>query len=181
MSATSKTPPQGIRRAGDPDPFNVDMTEVPMTPAMTALHEAGKLRAMILQIDKWLEDLVLDGTELTLAEGQTATHALRAQGRDFDKWRTQLLRLLKGRRDIDTSKLNWRARTRDLRPEQVPTYMSPEVLQAMRDLIEPLHEVIQDPARQREDLYPAMHDRTKAAIEGHAASKSQTRRKPKAA
>jgi hypothetical protein len=167
MSAASKTPPQGGRRTSDPDPFNVDMTEVPMTPAMIALHEVGKLRARLLQVDRFLEDLVLDGSELTLAEGQTATHTMRAQGRGFDKWRAQFNRILKSRRDIDLAKLNWRSRTRDLEPEDVPAYMSPEVLQGMRDLVEPLYAMIQAPAEQREELYQAIHKRTKPAIEGH--------------
>jgi hypothetical protein len=165
-AASSKTRPLGGRRTSDPDPFNVDMTEVPMTPAMTALHELGKLRAHIIQIDRVLEEFILDGTELTLAEGQTATHTMRAQGRGF-KWRMQLSRLLKGRRGIDPAKLNWRTRTRDLEPEQVPTYMQPEVLEAMRALVEPLVEVLQEPSQQREDQYPAIHERTKPAIEGH--------------
>ncbi|QDN94910.1 hypothetical protein FNV58_00860 (plasmid) [Streptomyces sp. RLB1-9] len=166
MPAASTTRPQGGRRTSDPDPFNVDMTEVPMTPAMIALHEVGKLRARILEVDHYLEELVLDGTELTLAEGQTATHTMRAQGRGF-KWRMQLNRLLKGKRGIDPAKLNWRHRTRDLEPEEVPAYMSEEVLAAMRDLVEPLYAMIQDPSEQREELYPAIHERTKPAIEGH--------------
>lgn len=179
MPAASKTTPrpQGIRRTGDPDPFNVDMTEVPMTPAMTALHEAGKLRAWILMVDKVLEDIVLDGTELTLAEGQTATHVMRAQGRDFDKWRTQFNRLLKGRRDVDPALLNWRHRTRELEPEPVPSYMAPEVLAAMRQLIEPLVAMLPEPAQQREEQYPALHKRTKAAIEGHGQTAKKAKRK----
>jgi hypothetical protein len=141
------------------------MTEVPMTPAMTALHDLGKLRALIIKIDRILEEFVLDGTELTLAEGQTATHTMRAQGRGF-KWRMQLNRLLKGKRGIDPAKLNWRHRTKDLEPEEVPSYMSPEVLEAMRNLIEPLWEMLQEPAQQREEQYPAIHARTKPRIEG---------------
>ncbi|MEU9405678.1 hypothetical protein AB0E08_08225 [Streptomyces sp. NPDC048281] len=164
MPAASKTPPQGGRRTSDPDPFNVDMIEVPMTPAMTSLHEVSKLRALILMADRYLEDLVLDGSELTLAEGQTATHTMRAQGRSF-KWRMQFNRLLK-KRGIDPAKLNWRSRTRDLEPEEVPAYMSPEVLAAMRSLIEPLAEVIRKSSRERDGQYPAIHERTKPRIEG---------------
>jgi hypothetical protein len=166
MPAASKTRPLGGRRTSDPDPFNVDMTEVPMTPAMTALHELGKLRAHVLLADHILEEMVLDGTEITLAEGQTATHAMRAQGRGFG-WRAQLSRLFKGRRGIDPSKLNWRTRTRDLEPEEVPDYMAPEVLEALRTLAEPLSELLQKASAQRDKQYPAIHERTKPAIEGH--------------
>ena len=167
MPATSKPRPLGERRTSDPNPFDVDMTEVPMTPAMTALHELGKLRARILHADHILEEMVLDGTDIALAEGQTATHTMRAQGRGFDRWRAQFNRLLKSRRGIDLARLNWRTRTKDLEPEEVPGYMSPELLADLRAHIEPLAELLQKAAQQRDEQYPAIHERTKPAIEGH--------------
>jgi hypothetical protein len=166
MPATRKTPPHSRRDTTGPDPFNVDLTDAPMTQAMTALHRAACLRAYAQEIEAFCEEIILDGSELVLAEGQTLTHAMLAQGRDFG-WRAQFKRLMLGKRGIDISKWNWRYRTgKDPEPETVPAYMDAKNLDALEKGLTSVIRKINAAREQRDQLYPALHERTKPAIEG---------------
>jgi hypothetical protein len=167
----TRQPRPSQRRENDPDPFNVDMTEVPMTPAMETLHQVAILRAHANAIHQFLDECVLDGTELTLAEGQTQTFVLRAQGRPFS-WRSQLAKILLRRRGISVASQNWRTRTKDLEPERVPSYMNHVTLSALRRHIEPLARAVEAASELRRNQYPAVHERAKAAIEGPPAAKT---------
>jgi hypothetical protein len=168
MPAKSTTSRAGERRPSqelEADPFNVDMSEVPMTPAMTSLHDAAKLRQLLRIAEQFLDNCVVDGSQLTLAEGQTMYFTMRAQGRP-DTWRSQLTKLLLKRRGINLSARNWRSRTnRELNPEKVPSYMNAEMFDKLRAHIEPLAQLIEGAEDLRRKQFPALQKRTKAAIE----------------
>lgn len=165
--APKKHPP---RRTQGVNPYLVDMTEIPQTPAITAVHEIAKLAFQVSQLHESLGELVIDGTELGLAEGQMQSHVIRAQGRPFS-WRSQLTRILERDRGYDSSQ-PWRERTKDIRPEEIPSYLSPESVAAIREGVQALARVIADVEEARKREYPAVHARAKAAIEGVSAKAS---------
>jgi hypothetical protein len=153
------------------DPFSVDMSEIPMTPAMVALHEAAKLRYLVRKAEQLLDDMVIDGSQLTVAEGQLMQFIMRAQGRPFT-WRSQLKKLFERRRGINLSARTWRQRAAGTiglgESEEVPGYMNTETLAALREHIEPLAELVENAEALRKEQFPALQRRTKAAIEGPA-------------
>lgn len=165
--APKKHPP---RRTQGVNPHVVDMTEVPQTPAITALHEFAKLAYEVNRLHESLGELIIDATELGLAEGQMQSHVIRTQGRPFT-WRSQLTRILERDRGYDSSK-PWRERTKDINPEEVPSYLSPESAATIRESINALARVIAEVEETRKREYPAVHSRAKAAIQGASAEAS---------
>jgi hypothetical protein len=169
-----RTSRAGERRAvqeTEANPFDVDLSEVPMTPAMVALHEVAKLRYLAAQAEAFLDDLVIDGSQLTLAEGQLMQNVMLAQGRPFT-WRAQLKKIFERRRGIDLAVRDWRQRAAGSiglgEHQKPPAYLSDETLQGLRKCIEPLTEAVAVVKEQRKKQFPALNRRTKAVIESPA-------------
>jgi hypothetical protein len=136
-----------------------------MTPAMEALREIAQLDAIVTEAKNVLEELLTDGSQLTLAEGQIMSHVMDVQGRPFT-WRTQLTKLLRNRRGINAAAQPWRTRARGITPEDVPDYLSPQSLAALRKHADALAKAVKTVQRSRKRQYPALQERTKALIEG---------------
>lgn len=167
MAAVKRTP----RNTQDVDPFNVDLSDIPQTPVITSLHDLAKLRHQIEQIHELLDAIVLDATELALAEGQTQTSILLAKGKPFT-WRSQLNKILRRDRDIDAAAQEWRERARDIKPQRTPSYLRPETIDTIRRKIALLHKAVSKIEEARDLEYPEVHARAKAAIEGVPAKAS---------
>ncbi|MGA5598476.1 hypothetical protein ACPCSE_30000 [Streptomyces cellulosae] len=161
MSASTQRPKHQVQ---DANPYAVDMTEIPHTPTIVALHDLAKIDYALGQARERLAELMLDASALGLAEGHAQRDVLRAQGRPFS-WRAQLSKLLK-RRGIDVARQVWRARTKTFTPQQPPAYLAADLIADLTDKTGALTDAIGQITHQRDEQYPQLHEQAKAAIEG---------------
>ncbi|PPS89545.1 hypothetical protein [Streptomyces sp. MH60] len=136
------------------------------TPAMGALGQLAEIQNALKAIGEQITELTLDGSELALTERQATADVLRAQGRPMT-YRSTLYLYLKERRGITVAAKGKRQRSiGDIVPQEVPKYLSPESLQAIRASLSATSWTISKLTEQREEEYPDLHARACSEIMG---------------
>ncbi|MGW1436935.1 hypothetical protein ACWD7M_16995 [Streptomyces griseus] len=153
----------------------IDLSGVPMTPAMKALKQLREAAGELLDLEQNLEVLATDMVEVTWAEGQIGRHILNAQGQPGNHRSYLYTRLeargLKGRGAGWNSGSGVGARTRvPIDPLPVPDYLDESEVADVTETIAALREKLDRMMSRRDKQYPDEHKQRLAILDRRAAA-----------
>ncbi|MFH8483158.1 hypothetical protein [Streptomyces sp. NPDC018055] len=152
------------------DRSTIDLSGVPMTPAMKALGQIRGAAGDLLDLEERLDTLATDLIEVAWAEeGQLGKHILNVQGQPGDH-RSYLYTRLHAR-GIGGKGTGWNSsRTRPpIEPAPVPAYLNADDVADILKTVDELREKIERITTQREEQYPDEHEARLALVERRAA------------
>lgn len=167
MAALERRP----SRSQSIDPSLVETAGISMTPALQAVHSLAKLAYDLEKARDVLDELLLDATELSLAEGHLQRTIVHLQGQNSATWRTHFAKVLLRERGIGLRKgRREQPDSADLAPEDLPAYLDASVTESLATTVKALIEKINKVEQDREKLYPDLHTRAEAAIQERLAA-----------
>lgn len=142
---------------------NLDLSDVPMTPAMVAMSHVGSISRDLQAAGQIANEFLIDGAEAAWAEGQRSYDILKAQGKPSTH-RTVFYNRL-GKRGLTVGE-GWRNRTSDEITEfDLPAYLQDPELAALADEAADVLRRLETLAEARAAQYDDTHQRVLRAVE----------------
>ncbi|MFE6000370.1 hypothetical protein ACFQ6C_26475 [Streptomyces sp. NPDC056454] len=151
------------------DSAKIDLTGVPMTPAMKALGQIRCAAGDLLDLEETLDALATDLVEIAWAqEGQIGKHILNVQGQPGNH-RSYLYTRLNAR-GIGAKGSGWNSsRSRPpIEPAPVPDYLNEEDVADILRTVGELRKKIERIKGKRDEQYPQEHEERLALVERRA-------------